>query len=69
LSRQHCALEAIYCLPAHAETSHETGDAAERQRQCATQVGISKEVLDAVRGKVKSKLAGMSRDFVDSLDL
>jgi hypothetical protein len=32
-------------------------------------VGISKEVLDAVRGKVKSKLAGMSRDFVDSLDL
>jgi hypothetical protein len=26
-------------------------------------------VLDAVRGKVKSKLAGMSRDFVDSLDL
>jgi hypothetical protein len=31
--------------------------------------GSNKEVLDAVRGKVKSKLAGMSRDFVDSLDL
>jgi hypothetical protein len=40
-----------------------------RLQQCATQVGINKEVLDAVRGKVKSKLAGMSQDFVDSLDL
>jgi hypothetical protein len=40
-----------------------------RLQQCSTQVGINEEVLGAVRSKVKNKLAGMSRDFVDSLDL
>lgn len=40
-----------------------------RLQQCATQVAINEDVLDGVRNKVKTKLAGMAGGFVDSLDL